>query len=284
MSPIVAAVRMEPVLGDRAESIARGLAGAAEAVAAGAEVVVLPELCTSGYCFASEAEADAACEPVPGEATAAWHAFAREHGAVVVAGLAERLDAGGRANSAVVVDRDGVRAVYRKAHLWDTEKLWFAEGADLPPVVATSAGMIGVGVCYDLWFPELVRSLADRGAELLAFPSNLTDDPPVVVRDHAYTAVARAAAHINRVPLVLADRCGAERGATWVGAAVVVDADGRLVAAPDRDDDRPAVVVGDLPPLAPRAAALGERNDLVGDRRDDLFGGGAAIALHPPTC
>lgn len=272
MCPVVAAVRMEPLLGDRVESIARGLAGAAEAAAAGADVIVLPELCTSGYCFESATEADAACEAIPGEATDAWHAFAREHGVILIAGLGELHPNGERSNCAVLVDGAGVRAVYRKLHLWGREKEWFAPGSEAPPVVETAVGRIGLGLCYDLWFPELVRSLADRGAELLAFPSNLTDDPPVVVRDHAYTAVARAAAHISHVPLVVADRCGSERGATWVGAALVVDAAGAIVGLPEQDDDAPAVVLGALPPLGPRDPRLGPWNHLTDDRRPDVLG------------
>ena len=83
-------------------------------------------------------------------------------------------------NSAAVVDSSGVRAVYRKTHLWDRERLIFTPGAELPPVVETAHGRIGVLICYDLEFPELPRSLALRGADLICAPVNwpLIDPPP----------------------------------------------------------------------------------------------------------
>jgi 5-aminopentanamidase len=89
-----------------------------------------------------------------------WARLARAHELVIVGGLCE-LDAEGVVrNSAVLVDGDGVRAVYRKAHLWDRERLVFAAGSDAPPVVDVAIGRIGVMVCYDLEFPEWVRQTA----------------------------------------------------------------------------------------------------------------------------
>jgi len=273
MPLLAASVRLHPRLGDPAGNLAASVEAIEAAGAAGARLIVLPELCTSGYCFADDAEADAACQPVPGPATEAWTALAGRHDAVIVAGLAERDEDGRRRNTAVVIGPDGLLAVYRKIHLWAREREWFAAGDEPPPVVDTPVGRVGVGVCYDLWFPELWRSLADRGAEVLAFPSNLTDDPPIATADHVYTAVARTAAHLSRVPVVVADRCGAERGATWVGAALVVDGQGQVRGRPERDDDAPTIVLAELPEPRPRETAWGAWNDIVGDRRPDLLGG-----------
>ena len=269
MCPVVAAIRTHPVFGDLAGNRQAALAALTAAADAGATILVLPELCISGYCFESDAEADAACETIPGPSTAQWSSFAQERQVVIVGGLAE-LDADGqRRNSAVVIDPTGIVGVYRKIHLWGRETLYFVPGDKPPLVAATSLGRIGVGVCYDLWFPELVRALADGGAELLVFPSNLTDDPPIVLSDHIYVAVARAAAHLNRVPLVVADRCGTERGANWTGAAVVIDASGTTRAlAPN--GDAPAVVTADLPTLSRRETSWGPHNDIVTDRRAAL--------------
>lgn len=270
MCPVVAAIRIQPVFGDLAGNRQTTHAALTAAADAGAEVLVLPELCISGYCFESDAEADAACETIPGPSTELWSALARDRGVVIIGGLAERDATGQRRNSAVVIDPSGIVGVYRKLHLWGREKLYFVPGDELPPIVATSLGKVGVGICYDLWFPELVRVLADGGAELLVFPSNLTDDPPIVLSDHVYVAVARAAAHLNRVPLIVADRCGTERGATWAGAAVVIAASGTTIAlAPD--NDAPAIVIAELPTLSPRETAWGPLNDIVADRRSVLI-------------
>ena len=213
MGLCTAAVRLHPRFGEAEANRAASTAAIDAAAAAGARLVVLPELCSSGYCIATEAEADSACEPLDGPTVAAWTAAARRHDLVIVGGLAER-------------DDDGA-----------------------------------------------VAALADRGAELLVFPSNLTDDPPITVRDHVYTAVARAEAHRNRTAIVVADRCGTERGATWTGAAIIIDATGALIGAPLHDDDRPELVIADLPTPGQRETAWGDANDVVGDRRPDLFSG-----------
>lgn len=269
MCPVVAAIRTQPVFGDLAGNRQATHTALTAAADAGAEILVLPELCVSGYCFESDAEADAACETIPGPSTELWSSFARARGVVVIGGLAELDETGRRRNSAVVIDPSGIVGVYRKLHLWGRETLYFVPGEDPPLVVETSLGKIGVGICYDLWFPELVRALADGGAELLVFPSNLTDDPPIVLADHVYVAVARAAAHLSRVPLIVADRCGTERDATWVGAAVVIAASGATLGlAPD--DDESAHVIAQLPALSPRKTAWGPHNDIVADRRSVL--------------
>ena len=117
----VAAVRLAPVLGDVEGNRARAAAAIVDATARGADLVVLPELATSGYCFADVAEARAAAEPVPGPTTEAWTASAAETGAIVVGGICE-LDRRRRAaQHRVVVGPDGLLARYRKLHLWGRE-------------------------------------------------------------------------------------------------------------------------------------------------------------------
>ena len=150
----VACVQLAPVLGDFAGNAARAAAGID---AADADVVVLPELALSGYAFASAEEArEGAVEP---SFLGAWS----RPGKVVVGGFAER--AGDVLyNAAAVVDGSGVRAVYRKAHLWDREPAWFAAGSEEPPVVRTEHGRVAAIVCFDLFFPEWVPVAALRGA------------------------------------------------------------------------------------------------------------------------
>lgn len=268
----VAAVRLAPRLGELAANRAASVAAIERAAAAGARLVVLPELCTSGYLFRDADEARQASEPVPGPTTEAWTAAAAATGTVVVGGVLERDSEGRLRNSAVVVDGSGVRACYRKLHLWGGEKAIFTAGDERPPVVRTAAGMIGVGVCYDLWFPEHVRDLAARGAEIVALPANFTGSEHDEGLPHMDVTVAMAIAHLYRVHVVLADRCGEERGADWVGAALVADASGRLLAAPPAGRE-PALALAQVAPAAARDKAWGPWNDLVGDRRDDVFGG-----------
>jgi predicted amidohydrolase len=263
-----AAVQLAPVLGDLAGNRARSLDALSAAAARGARLVVIPELCTSGYAFADAAEARRVAEPAHGPTVQAWCAVARDHGLVVVAGLCELDDDGDLRNSAVVVDAGGLRAVYRKTHLWDREPEIFVRGERPPPVLDTDAGRIGLALCYDAAFPEHMRAAALAGAEVVAVPMNSpaparpTEPIPIEI------ALAMAAANANRVHVVQADRTGDERGVRWSQASVIVDPDGSVVAGPAQGE---AVLVADLDLARARDKAWGERNDVFADRRPELY-------------
>jgi predicted amidohydrolase len=261
----VVCCQLAPEVGRLEASLAAASAALRGAADAGADVVVLPELVTSGYCFESLEEARSVALPAGHPALAAWSAEAG--GAVVIGGFAE-LGADGRLyNSAALVDRTGVRAVYRKVHLWDTEQLWFTPGDAPPPVVGTEHGRIGVMVCYDLEFPEMVRSVALRGAELLAVPTNW----PWVDRPDGWPApevvIAMGAARVNRLAIACCDRSGIERGQRWNEGSAVIGADGWLLATADASGRACAGV--DL--TASRAKAISPRNDALADRRPDVY-------------
>ena len=162
--------QVAPRMADLQANRRLSLSAIADAVAAGADIIVLPELVTSGYVFESAKEAASVAIPPDHALFEQWAAEAA--GAVVVGGFAEQGDDGLVYNSAAVVDRSGVIGVYRKVHLWDREKLWFAPGGEPPRVFDTPAGRIGVLVCYDLEFPEMARMLALAGAELICVPTN----------------------------------------------------------------------------------------------------------------
>ena len=267
----VAAVRFGPELGALDANRRASVGAIARAAAAGARLVVLPELASSGYCFHDAGEARAAAETVPGPTTRAWQEAARLGGLVVVGGICELDEHGTVRNSAVVVDAGGVLGRYRKLHLWGHEPRWFVAGDERPPVVETAVGRIGLGVCYDLWFPELTRDLAARGAEIVAVPANFSASPAQQGLPHLDVVTAIATAHVNRVHLVLADRCRTERGSEWLGAALVVDADGSLLAGPPPGDGE-AMALADVDPCRARDKAWDGSNDLLADRRTDIYG------------
>jgi predicted amidohydrolase len=242
------------------------------AAAGGARLIVLPELCTTGYVFASAAEARALAQPAEGGALDDWIAEAGRAGAVIVGGFAEIDARGALYNAAAVVDGSGVIAVYRKTHLWDTERGLFEAGGDPPPVVETPVGRIGVCVCYDLFFPELTRGLALDGADIIVAPTNSPrgagDDP--APREHAGVSVARAAAHVNRVFVAVCDRHGEERGQDWIGRSVIVDPTGAVLADPP--GDRAAILLADCDLATARDKRWpGTANDALADRRPDVY-------------
>jgi 5-aminopentanamidase len=240
----------------------------AEAVDAGADVVVLPELVTSGYVFESTDEAAGVAITPRHAVFTEWAAEAGRGPAVVVGGFCEQGDDGLLYNSAAVVDGSGVLGVYRKTHLGDREKLFFQPGAEAPRVFDTPAGRIGVLVCYDLEFPELTRLLALAGAELIAVPTNwpLVDRPagerPPEVQ------IAMAAARINRVFIACCDRIGTERGQEWTAGTTVIDEAGWPIAT--QTEEGPARAEIDL--AMTRDKRLTDLCDALGDRRPELYG------------
>jgi predicted amidohydrolase len=272
------AAQLAPVLGDAPGNRARSLAAIASAAAQGARLVVLPELCTSGYAFTGADEARGLAEPADGETVAAWQEAARAHGIVIVAGLCELGATGDLHNSAVVVDPGGVRAVYRKTHLWDREPDVFAAGDAAPPVVDTLAGRIGLAVCFDSTFPEHMRRAALAGAEIIAVPMNSPAPPRPTEPVPIEIAIAMAAANANRVWIVQADRTGEERGIRWAQASVVVDPDGSVVAGPP---DGEALIAADLDLARARDKSWGERNDVFADRRPKLYANAAPSSQEP---
>ena len=266
----VVCCQIAPQVGDGAGNRRRAREAVRKAVAVGARLVVLPELCTSGYAFESEEEARGLAQPAEGGALAEWADEAAAGDAVVVGGFVEAGDDGLLYNSAAVVDASGVLAVYRKLHLWDREKLVFEPGRDPAPVVETRVGRIGVGICYDLYFPELVRGLALGGADLIALPTNSPRLPRPDGERPMEVTITAAQAHLNRVFFAVCDRCGPERGVEWVGGSVVCDENGWVVAGPPADFG-PGLVAADCDLPRARNKAWGERNDVFGDRRPEVY-------------
>jgi predicted amidohydrolase/quercetin dioxygenase-like cupin family protein len=236
----------------------------------GAQVVVLPELASSGYVFADAEELGAVAESRSGASVTAWSEAAAAHGVVVVGGFPERASDGLLYNTAVLVEPSGPRAFYRKAHLWDRERGLFVAGDEPPPVVSTAVGRIGLMVCYDLEFPEWVRLAALGGAELICAPANWPWFPRPDGERPVEVVKVQANASVNRVAVAVCDRVGAERGVSWLGGSVIVDADGYPQTALSLGE--PASLMADVDLAATRRKRLGPSNDVFDDRRTELYG------------
>lgn len=268
---VVAVCQLALAVGEPSANRQSGAEAVAAAAAAGAALIVLPELADSGYAFAGAEEARALAAPAAGNATLAlWQDLAARHEAVIVGGFCE-LGAGGRLyNSAALVDAGGVRAVYRKAHLWDAEKLVFTPGDAPPPVVDLPFGRVAVMICYDLEFPEWVRLPALAGAQLIAAPVNWPAAPCPPGERPAEVVRVQADASVNRVFVAAADRCGTERGVDWVGGAVIAGPDGYPLAGPATPGE-PAVLTADCDLAEAADKRVSERNDVLADRRPALY-------------
>jgi 5-aminopentanamidase len=265
----VACQQLAPTIGDLAANRELCLAAIGEAADAGAEVIVLPELITSGYMFSSTEEAAEVAIAPDHELLREWAAAAARADVVVIGGFCESdPEGGGRVyNSAAVVDGSGVRAVYRKLHLWDNEHAIFTPGSQAPPVIETRVGRIGVVICYDLEFPELTRSVALAGAQLLAVPANWPLFPRPDGERPSEVTIAMATGRINKMAVACADRVGLERGQDWTGGATIVDPDG-WVAAESR---APGLVTAEVDLQLALDKRLTDRADVFGDRRPELY-------------
>jgi predicted amidohydrolase len=268
----VACVQTEPVIGEKARNVRDTLERIAEAASAGANLVVLPELCNTGYVFETRDEAFALAETVPdGETNRAWMESAAKHRLTVVAGITER-EGDALYNSAVVVGPQGFIGRYRKNHLWAAENLFFEPGNLGVPVFRIGAGRIAVAICYDIWFPETFRLAALQGADLLCVPTNWVPMPrqpsnlPVMAN-----ILAMGGAHSNSMFVACADRVGNERGQPFLGYSVITSHTGWPLAGP-ASADRPEMILADMNLAdARRKRTLNDFNQLLRDRRSDVY-------------
>ena len=271
----LALCQYQPRVGDPQGNLALGAEWIERAAAAGANLVVLPELAASGYTFQSEAEAATCSQGVSGPAVTRWGELCSQHGIWLVAGFAEAAGSK-RYNAAAMISPSGLVGVYRKAHLFNDEKIYFSPGDTGFPTFEIPAGRIGILICYDLWFPEAARVLALKGAELICVPTNwvanfrrqATDERGWTMGDYACVGLATQ----NQVFVAAADRIGEERGVNFVGCSCLVGPDGSMLAGPAPVADE-SLLVGEVDlGWARRARRRTPRNDTFADRRPDLYG------------
>ncbi|WP_017128549.1 nitrilase-related carbon-nitrogen hydrolase, partial [Pseudomonas gingeri] len=268
----VAAVQMEPRVGCKAHNLEVSLRLIDEAASAGARVVVLPELASSGYVFSSREEAFDLAERVPaGASTQAWADIARQRDIYVIAGLVERV--GNKLyNSAVMVGPQGYVGTYRKLHLWGDEHLYFEAGDLGLPVFHTPFGRLAMIICYDGWFPEVYRLLAMQGADIVCMPTNWV--PMAGQRDDAMimaNTLAMANAHANSLNIICANRVGTERGQRFIGNSLIVGADGWPLIDPGSADQQ-QILYAEINLKASRQSRhLTLFNTVLRDRRSDIY-------------
>ncbi len=230
-----------------------------------ADLVVLPELWSTGYVFSSHAEVAALAEDAQRGATASRLVHtARREKRHYIAGFAE-VARGRFYNSAVLVGPRGVKAVYRKLHLFEREQSWFSPG-NLPLAVhRVGPARVGILICFDWRFPEAARVLALQGADVIAHPSNL-------VFPNAQEAM-RVRSLENRLYTVTANRTGTERrpGGTvpFTGRSQVVDPDGQVVVHAGKTEQVARAVDCDL--AATRRKQLTARTPIFSNRRPEHY-------------
>jgi len=270
---------------ERADNLARNLAGIRAAVAQGAQLIVLQELHLGPYfCQAEETANFDLAEPIPGPATAAFGELAKELGVVIVTSLFEKRAAGLYHNTAVVLERDGsIAGCYRKMHIPDDpgyyEKFYFTPGDLGFEPIATSVGKLGVLVCWDQWYPEGARLMALAGADLLIYPTAIGWDPRDPADEQsrqldAWLTVQRGHAVANGLPVISVNRVGSEpdpsgqsAGALFWGNSFVAGPQGEWLARAGSEHEEILVVPVDLT----RSEAVRRIWPFLRDRRIDAY-------------
>ncbi len=268
----IAAIQMEPVFGETERNVAHTVALLEQAAAGGARLAVLPELCNSGYVFASRGEAAELAEPIPdGPTCRAWLKAAAALDMIIVAGITEKSGAQ-LFNSAVLLGPNGLIGRYRKMHLWADEALYFTPGDLGFPVFDTPLGRIGCHICYDCWFPESFRLAALQGAELVCVPTNWVPIPGQDPRREAMANIlVMGAAHSNSMFVAAANRIGSERGQPFIGQSLIVSHTGWPVAGPASPESEEVLLATVNLADARRKRNWNDFNQVLRDRRTDAY-------------
>jgi predicted amidohydrolase len=264
----VAVAQLEPKLGEKARNLDACLARMDEAAEAGAHLLVLPECAIPGYMFDSADEALSFAEEIPGPSSEALEQACGQLDLYVVCGLLER-EGDALRNSAVLVGPDGLIGTYRKTHLPFLGVDRFTVPGDEFQVYETPLGRIGIEICYDLRFPEVTRTLALRGADFVAHPTNF----PVAARVQTEVITLARAAE-NRIYLLTANRVGKERSGEFCGWSQIVDPYGKRLAEAGETGEALLVADADVERARDKDYVVPGEYELYlfGDRRPELYG------------
>ena len=275
MSTVRVAALQLAMSDDVDENIGRAGELVADAAAQGAQIVLLPELFASRYFPARPDPASFALADAPERSPAvqAMRVLAATHELVLPVSYFER-DGDRFYNSLIVFDADG-REVgrYRKSHIPDgpgyEEKQFFAPGETGFTVFDTRYGRLGIGICWDQWFPECARALALQGADLLMYPTAIGSEPtrPELDTKDPWQRVMIGHAVANTVPLVAANRVGDEMGQVFYGSSFIVDGRGEKLAELDRSSQGVALADIDLDAWHQEREWFG----LLRDRRPEMY-------------
>jgi 5-aminopentanamidase len=256
----IAVVQTSPIFGEVKKNVAEALSLMETAAA---DLYILPELFNTGYNFVDEKEVRDGAEPAEGLTYHAMYEWAKGHSCYVTYGFAEQANK--IYNSALLVGPGGVLGLYRKVHLFDRENIFFAPGDLGFPVFELPFGKVGIMICFDWMFPESARSLALKGAQLIAHPANL-------VLPYCPDAMVTRCLE-NRVFTATADRVGEEqRGGIdlkFIGTSEIVAPSGQILCKLGIRE--PAISVIDVDLALAKNKQANKYNHVFRGRRPDQY-------------
>ena len=261
----IAAVQFRPEFGNKEKNIKR-IIQIIDGI--DAELIVLPELCTTGYYFLSRDESAKFAEPAAGDTISLFRKIASDSGKTIVIGFAEK-DGDKIYNSSAVIFpyEDAEIKTYRKTHLFYRERFSFDEGDSGFFIVEDKKNDIKIGqmICYDWRFPEAARSLALKGADLIVCPSNLVTD--------VWHVSMPSRALENKVYLAVANRTGTElrngEELYFNGKSAIYSYNGKTMALASEKGEE--IIYADIEPQKTRNKSFNPYNDIFTDRRPGIY-------------
>ncbi len=250
----IAIVQMNCVPADKIANFEKAAKMIAESADMKAQLIILPELFSTGY-MAVARDRELA-EAIPGPTTEWLTKLAIRYHVYVVAAIIEKDEAGTLYDTAVIAGPEGYVDKYRKIHLWGTEPERFARGATLP-VFKLPFATIGLQICYEIGFPEPARILAQAGAEIIVYTSAFGK-----ARAYAWNIASRSRALENGVYVLACNRIGTEEEAVFGGLSRVVAPNGDILASASADAECVISAVIDLDAIAEQRRAIPYLRDL----------------------
>ena len=226
----VAAIQMSCIPGDKEQNLRKASRLIKEACEREVQLIVLPELFSTGY-FVKELDMDLA-EHIPGKTTLLMERIAKERDLYICGAILEHGESKGVIyDTAVLVSPNGLEAVYRKVLLWDSERTRFKHGCSFP-VVRTKFGILGMQICYEVGWPEVARILTLKGADILICTAAFGKE-----RYYAWDLATRSRALENGVFLVASNRSGKEGEKEFASHSRIVDPKGNILAEASQIDE-----------------------------------------------
>jgi predicted amidohydrolase len=255
-------MQFSPLLGRKEENVERVISSLRGAKA---DLLVLPELFSTGYLFLNEEELKRSAETIPdGPTVSKFLKWARKENTNLVFGIAEKAQ-DKLFNSSVLLTPKGDCFVYRKLHLFDREKHLFSPGDKELEVFDIGETKIGMMICFDWIFPEVARILALKDADIICHPSNL-------ILPYCQDAMVTRCIE-NRVFAITSNRTGMEqRGEeklTFTGNSQIVDPRGRILAKADAEEEKVCII--EIDPFWAKDKKITANNHIFEDRRTDFY-------------
>lgn len=264
----LAIVQFSPVLGEKEKNLSK-IHSYIDSV--DCDILVFPELATSGYFFLNMDETHKIADPVEGPMISEIHEKAKKLGKTIIIGFPElvKSEEGDKVyNSVAVISNNKEKIeIYRKSHLFYKERFCFEQGDTGFFVIEDKILDLNIGmmICYDWRFPEASRTLALKGADLIICPSNLVTD--------VWHKVMPARAIENKVYFAVSNRCGSEEregeNLLFKGESAIYAYNGNELAKAGIDDE--IVIIAEIEPEKTRDKSFNDFNDVFKDRRPDLY-------------